>query len=241
MATPHISANKEDIAKIVLMPGDPLRAKLFVETYIEDAKLINEVRGMYGYTGTYKGKRVTVIGHGMGLDSIGIYAYELYTEYEVDTIIRFGSCGSYNDDINIWDIIIGEKAYTKSNYGEGFGFENVHTLEATPSLVELAKEVANEYNTDKRIIPTTINSSMWFYKTHNVDVPSEFVKQGIDVVEMEGYALYAIAKSLNKNAIVLLTVSDHVAKHEFTNAEERRTGFKDMFEIMLKMVERYDR
>ncbi len=237
MATPHIQAEKGQIAKIVLMPGDPLRAKLFAETYLENPTLINEVRGMLGYTGTYKGKEVTVMGHGMGLDSIGIYSYELYTEYDVETIIRFGSCGAYNESVNVWDIIIGSKAYSKSNYGEGFGFEGIDTIEATPELVELAHKVADNYETDKRIVDTTINSSMWFYKTHNVDVPAEFVEKGIDVVEMEGYALYAIAHSLGKKALVLLTVSDHVAKHEYTTSEERRTGFTDMFNIMLSMVE----
>lgn len=236
MATPHIGAEKGQIAKTVLMPGDPLRAKLFAETFLENPVLINEVRGMLGYTGTYKGKEVTVMGHGMGLDSIGIYSYELYTEFDVDTIIRFGSCGSYNNDVNIFDIIIGSKAYSKSNYGEGFGV-NTDTIEATPELVELAHKVADSYETDKRIVDTTINSSMWFYKTHNVDVPADFVAKGIDVVEMEGYALYSIAKSLGKKALVLLTVSDHVAKHEYTTAEERRTGFTDMFKIMLGMVE----
>lgn len=236
MATPHISAEKGQIAKIVLMPGDPLRAKLFAETYLEDIKQINETRGMLGFTGTYKGKEITVMGHGMGLDSIGIYSYELYTEYEVETIIRFGSAGSYNNDINVFDIIIGSKAYTKSNYGEGFGHDS-DTIEATPELVELANKVASEYETSRRVVDTTINSSMWFYKTHNVDVPAEFVAKGIDVVEMEGYALYAIAKALGKKALVLLTVSDHVVKHEYTTAEQRRTEFKDMFQIMLNMVE----
>lgn len=237
MATPHIGAEKGQIAKIVLMPGDPLRAKLFAETYLDNPVLINEVRGMLGYTGTYKGKEVTVMGHGMGLDSIGLYTYELYTEYDVETIIRFGSCGAYNNDINVFDVIIGSKAYTKSNYGEGFGYDK-DTIEATESLVKLAHEVADNYETKQRVVDTTINSSMWFYKTHNVDVPEEFVKKGIDVVEMEGYALYAIAKALGKNALVLLTVSDHVAKHEYTTAEQRRTGFTDMFNIMLNMVEK---
>lgn len=236
MATPHISADKGQIAKIVLMPGDPLRAKLFAETYLENTTLINETRGMLGYTGTYKGKEVTVLGHGMGLDSIGIYSYELYTEYDVETIIRFGSCGSYNNDVNVFDIIIGSKAYSKSNYGEGFGYYE-DTIGATPELIELAKKVTDEYETERRIVDTTINSSMWFYKTDNIDDPAKFVENGIDVVEMEGYALYAIAKSLNKKALVLLTVSDHVVKHEYTTAEERRTEFKDMFQIMLNMVE----
>ncbi len=236
MSTPHIEANKKDIAKIVLMPGDPLRAKLFAETYLKNYKQINSVRGMLGFTGTYKNKEITVMGHGMGLDSIGIYSYELYTEYNVETIIRFGSCGSYNEDINIFDIIIADKAYTKSNYGEGFGFYK-DTIGATPSLIKIANKVAKDYKTEKKVFNTTVNSSMWFYKTDNIDVPKEFVKKGIDVVEMEAFALYSIAKSLNKNALTLLTVSDHLVKNEFTSSEERRTGFKDMFNILLKITE----
>ncbi len=238
MATPHISANKEDIAKIVVMPGDPLRAKLFAETHMENFRQINNVRGMLGFTGTINGKEVTVMGHGMGLDSIGIYAFELYDQYEVDTIIRFGSCGSYNNDVNIWDVIIADKAYTKSNYGEGFGFAGQDTIEATPELIELAKDVSKDMETRGQVLNTTVNSSMWFYKTHNVDVPADFVAKGIDVVEMEAYALYAIASSLGKKALTILTVSDHVAKHEYTTSEERQTGFLDMFNILKGMIER---
>jgi len=236
MATAHIEANKKDIAKIVLMPGDPLRAKLFAEIYLKEYKQINSVRGMLGFTGIYKGIEITVMGHGMGLDSIGIYSYELYTEYDVDTIIRFGSCGSYNNDINIFDIIIADKAYSKSNYGEGFGV-NKNIVSASESLIKTANKIKENFKIEKKIINTTVNSSMWFYKTHNIDVPKEFVAKGVDVVEMEAYALYAIAKSLNKNALTLLTVSDHLVKKEFTTSEERRTGFKDMFNFMLKIVE----
>ncbi len=238
MTTPHIEAKKEDIAKIVLMPGDPLRAKLFAETYLENPVKINQVRGMLGYTGFYKNKKITVMGHGMGLDSIGIYAYELYKFYDVDVIIRFGSCGSYNENVNVWDIVIAKEAYTKSNYGEGFGFEGVDTLEATPKLTKLAEEVADSLKIDNKVFSTKVNSSMWFYKTHNVDKPKDFVDNGVDVVEMESYALYAIAKSLNKEALTLLTVSDHIVKQEFTDHNERRTGFKDMFKILLNMIEK---
>ena len=236
MPTPHIEANKDEIAKIVLMPGDPLRAKLFAETYLENYKQINSVRGMLGFTGTYKGKEITVMGHGMGFDSIGIYSYELYTEYDVDTIIRFGSCGSYNPDVNIFDVIIGDKAYSKSNYGEGFGFTQ-EIIEATPELVESAKIAAKDFEMNHNVVETTIHSSMWFYKTHNIDDPKWFAENGIDVVEMEAYALYAIAKALGKKALVLLTVSDHIVKQETTTSEQRRTGFLDMFNMMLKMVE----
>ncbi len=238
MATAHISAEKGDIAKIVVMPGDPLRAKLFAEKFMESPREINNVRGMLGYTGTINGKEVTVMGHGMGLDSVGIYAFELYSFYDVETIIRFGSCGSYNNDVNIWDIIIADKAYTKSNYGEGFGFAGQDTISATESLVELAKEVSEGMETKGQILTTTVNSSMWFYKTHNVDVPADFVAKGVDVVEMEAYALYAIARSLGKEALTILTVSDHVAKEEYTTSKERETGFIDMFNILGKMIDR---
>lgn len=237
MATPHIEADKKDIAKIVLMPGDPLRAKLFTETYLKNYKQINSVRGMLGYTGDYNGKKITVMGHGMGLDSIGIYSYELYNDYDVETIIRFGSCGSYNEDINIFDIIIADKAYSKSNYGEGFGVKK-DTIEASNSLLKIVNEVSKDFDTDKKIINTTVNSSMWFYKTHKIDDPKKFVSKGIDVVEMEAYALYSIAKSLGKNALTLLTVSDHIVKKEFTSSEERRVGFSDMFKLLLKVVEK---
>ncbi len=238
MATPHISANKEDIAKIVVMPGDPLRAKLFADTHMENPRQINNVRGMLGYTGMVNGKEVTVMGHGMGLDSIGIYSFELYNFYEVETIIRFGSCGSYNNDVNVWDVIIADKAYTKSNYGEGFGFAGQDTIEATQELVELAKDVSKDMETKGQVLTTTVNSSMWFYKTHNVDVAEEFVAKGVDVVEMEAYALYAIAHSLGKKALTILTVSDHIVKEEYTTSEERQTGFQDMFNILKGMIER---
>lgn len=236
MSTPHIEAKKSEIAKIVLMPGDPLRAKVFAEEYLENYKQINNVRGMLGYTGTLEGKMVTVMGHGMGLDSIGLYAYELYDHYDVDTIIRFGSCGAYKKEINLWDIIIGEKAYSKSNYGLGFNYEE-DTIEATTKLVSIAKESAKKLNIDRNVITTTINSSMWFYKINSdIDSFDEMISRGIDVVEMEGYALYVIAKSLNKNALVLLTVSDNLSTNQETTPEERRTGFTDMFNILKEMV-----
>jgi len=140
MATPHISAEKNQIAKIVLMAGDPLRAKKFAETYLENIELVNEVRNMLAFTGTIDGKRVTVMGHGMGLESIGIYAFELYEQYEVDTIIRFGSCGSYNPEVNLGDLIIAEKTYTESNFGIAYG-ETSNLITAKNHLLDLTKKV----------------------------------------------------------------------------------------------------
>ncbi len=238
MSTPHIEAKKEDIAKIVLMPGDPLRAKLFADTYLENIKQINNVRGMLGFTGTLDGKEVTVMGHGMGLDSIGIYSYELYKFYNVDVIIRFGSCGAYKEDINLWDLIIADKAYTKSNYGIGFGF-NQDILEADPKLVSYAQEAANELETNKKIISTTINSSMWFYKSEDsIDSIEEMVSRDILAVEMEAYALYAIAKKLGKQALVVLTVSDNIVTQQETTPLERQTGFTDMFNLLKGIVKK---
>ncbi len=238
MSTPHIEAKKEDIAKIVLMPGDPLRAKLFAETFLKNKRQINNVRGMLGYTGILNGKEVTVMGHGMGLDSIGIYSYELYKFYDVEVIIRFGSCGAYKEDINLWDLIIGEKAYSKSNYGLAFGFDQ-DTLEADSDLVKYAKEAASELETNRNVIPATINSSMWFYKTDmSIDSMEEMNEKNIPVVEMEGYALYSIAKSLGKKALVILTVSDNIATQQETTPMERQTGFTDMFKLLQGIVEK---
>ena len=235
MATAHISATKEQIAKVVVMAGDPLRVKLFAENYMTNIELVNEVRGMLAYTGNIGDKRVTVMGHGMGLDSIGIYAYELYDFYNVDTIIRFGSAGSYDNDVNVLDFIIAEQAWTSSDYGRGYGVDS-DTINATPRLVEVAQRKAAELITDRRIVTSKVNSSPWFYKTHDLDVPEEMVAKGIVCVEMEAYALYAIANALGKEALTILTISDHIVKHEAMSADDRRTKFEDMFVVLQNIV-----
>ncbi len=242
MATAHNEAKKQDIAKIVLMPGDPLRAKFFTEHYLEKAKLVQNVRGMNAFTGFLKGTkiRVTVMPHGMGLESIGIYSYELYKFYDVDTIIRFGTSGSYNKEVKLWDLIIADKAYTASNYGKAFN-NNSKLSDATPSLVKAAKEAAKKIKIDdpKKLHVGTVNSSMWFYQGKEVESVKDMQKKKILAAEMEGYALYSIAKFLKKEALVLLTVSDHIVTHETTTPAERQQGLKDMFGLLVETVKQH--
>ncbi len=237
MSTIHISAKKEEVAKIVIMPGDPMRAKHYSEQYLENPKLINKVRGMLGYTGKLKGtnKEITVMGHGMGLDSIGIYSFELYNHFNVDTIIRFGSCGAYDESINLGDLIVAEKSFTESNYGLAYGEER-DTIEATPSIVNVAREVFENKFKNLNVIFTTVNSSMWFYKTHNIVEPSDYLKKGISVVEMESYALYSIANVLKKNALTILTVSDNLITKKEMSSEQREKNFTNMFDYLNEIL-----
>lgn len=237
MATAHIEASKTEIAPIVLMAGDPLRAKLFAETYLKEVKQVNSIRNMLAFTGlTPKGKRITVMGHGMGLESVGIYSYELYNFYDVETIIRFGSAGAYDTNLNLLDIIIVEDAWTESNYGLAFG-ETKDTVSANKDLVETTMNKVSDLNLDQKTIKGKINSSMWFYQTHNIKDPSYFSDKGILAAEMEAYALYAIANSLNKKALTILTISDHIANGEELPADKRRTAFVDMFNLVLSVTE----
>lgn len=144
--TPHISSKKEDIAKIVLMPGDPLRAKYIAENFLEDAKLVNSVRNMFAYTGYYKNKKITVFASGMGMPSIGIYSYELYKFYDVDTIIRIGSCGAYSEDLNIFDTILVDQSYTEGNFAYALNGSTKHTSSSTPSVNKVIEKTAKEIN-----------------------------------------------------------------------------------------------
>ncbi len=237
MATPHMTANKEDIAKIVLMAGDPLRAQLFAETFLTDIKKVNSIRNMFVFTGnTPSGKTITVMGHGMGMESIGIYAYELYKSYDVETIIRFGSAGAYSKNLNLLDIIIAEEAWTESNYGAAFG-EEKDTASADKELIEIATRKVKELNLSNKSVNGKIHSSMWFYQTHNIKSMDWFEERNILGAEMEAYALYVIANALNKKALTVLTVGDHIAKKQELPADERRTAFVDMFDLVLSIVE----
>lgn len=232
MSTPHIEANKNQIAKIVLMCGDPLRAEFFTKKYLKNYELVNSVRGMLTFTGTLNGKWVTVMGHGMGLDSIGIYAYELYKFYDVEKIIRFGSCGSYNPNHKLFDVFVASKSFSESNYGEAFG-NNENVADASQNLVDVAKKALNS---EERTFFGTVNSSMWFYQTENIKEPKFYMEKGVEVVEMESYALYSIASALNKEALTILSVSDSIVNNEFTSSEERRSKFTKMFESLIKIV-----
>lgn len=227
--TPHISAEKSEIAKTVLMPGDPLRAKFIAETYLIDAKLVNEVRNMLAYTGLYKGKKVTIMSSGMGMPSMGIYSYELYKFYDVENIIRVGSAGSYTDSIDLYDVVLVNESYSKSSYAKTQGYVE-EIIPANNSLNNKIKETANKLN--KKIIEGRIHSTDVFYSNVNIDYL--FNEKKCLCTEMESFALFYNAKILNKKAACLLTISDNLITKEETTAEERRIGFEEMIELALE-------
>ncbi len=231
--TPHIEAkSKDDFAKTVLMPGDPLRAKYIAETYLTDVKQVNGVRNMFGYTGYYKGKKITVMGSGMGMPSIGIYSYELFNFYDVDQIIRIGSAGSYVNDVKIYDVVIVTDAYSESTFAKvAYGYPS--------DIMESNKELNKDLNdaADRlgyKVVNGRIHSGDVFYR-HQGDVFADVVdKYGCVAVEMESFALFANAKFANKKAACVLTISDSLVTHEVTSAIERQTSFNKMMEIALE-------
>lgn len=229
MPTPHNNAQKGDIAKTVLMPGDPLRAKFIAENYLDDPVCYNEVRGMLGFTGTYKGVPVSVQGSGMGMPSIGIYSYELYNEYGVENIIRVGTAGAIADNVNLRDIIIGVSASTNSNYAAQYRLPGTYAPTASWKLISEAVKSAE--NKGCAFHAGNILSSDTFYDDANS--LAEWQKMGVLAIEMEAAALYMNAARAGKNALCILTVSDCPLKGESTTAEERQTSFRDMMEIAL--------
>lgn len=236
MATPHIEVNDKNLfAKTVLMPGDPLRAEYIAKRYLTDVVKINNVRNMFAFTGYYKGKKITVMGSGMGMPSIGIYSYELFNVYGVENIIRIGSCGSYSKDVNVYDVIIVKDAYSESSYAKvAYGYEeNVQkgSDELFAKLNESAKKLGYP------VINERIHSSDVFYRAHGnvfTDVRDAY---GCVAVEMESFALFANARYLNKKAACVLTVSDSLVTNEVTTSEERQNSFNRMMEIALEAAE----
>lgn len=225
--TPHIGAKYGDVAKTVLMSGDPLRAKMIAEKYLENPVLYNEIRGMLGYTGTHGGKRYSVQGHGMGIPSIGIYSYELFNFFDVDTIVRLGTCGALDASVKVGTVILSERAITDSNYGYQYHLPSDYQALASPELVEAAARSA-----DKLGIPYLkglVCSSDIFYNDQAVQ--DEWAKQGVLAVEMEAYALYANAYMAHKKALTILTVSDNIATGDALTAMERQVGLRNMIEI----------
>ena len=231
--TPHIAAKKDDIASTVLMPGDPLRAKFIAETYLENYKLVNDVRGMLGYTGTYKGKRVTVMASGMGIPSIGIYSYELYNFYDVDTIIRVGSCGAYTDKLNLYDVVLTLSSFSESSYAYNQSGCSDKILNADESINEKIRLKAKEKSID--VIEGSIHSSDVFYKESD-NFKELYEKYNCIAVEMESFALFHNANILNKKAACLLTVSDNLVTKEETTSEERQISFTKMIELALESI-----
>lgn len=231
MATPHINAKKGDIAKVVLMPGDPLRAKFIADTFLEDVVQFNDVRNMFGYTGTYKGKKVSVMGSGMGMPSIGIYSYELYTEYDVEAIIRIGSAGSYSEKANVYDVVLADSVYSESSFAQvAFNYDE-DVLKPSLELNNLLKEKASALGYP--VIEGRIHSSDVFYRDSGKTWENIRDEHDVLCVEMESFALFANANKLNKKAACILTISDSFVTQEVTSAEERQVSFTKMMEIAL--------
>lgn len=230
--TPHNAAKKGDIAKTVLMPGDPLRAKFIAETYLENPVCFNTVRNMFGYTGTYKGKEISVMGGGMGIPSIGIYSYELFNFYDVDNIIRIGSAGALSDDVKVRDVVIAMGASTNSNYANQFKLPGTFAPIADYGLLRKAVEAA-----EKKGIHTVVGnvlSSDTFYDD-NKDANDLWKKMNVLCIEMEAAGLYMNAARAGKKALCILTISDHIYTGEALPAEDRQTTFRDMMEIALEL------
>ena len=230
MSTPHNRANPGDFAKTVLMPGDPLRAKFIAVTFLENPRLVTDVRGMLGYTGTYQGHPVSVMGSGMGMPSIGIYSYELFHEYDVDRILRIGTAGGVADHVQLRDVILGQAACTDSNYAAQYALPGTYAPIASFSLLEKA------YQTAKRLdIPVQVGnlfSTDVFYREPS-PLP-QWAKMGVLATEMESAALYMNAAAAGKEALCIVTVSDCPLRGEFTTAEERQTSFTDMMRLALE-------
>ncbi|MDR5650055.1 purine-nucleoside phosphorylase [Staphylococcus nepalensis] len=233
-STPHIQPNGAKIAKTVLMPGDPLRAKYIADNYLENVEQFNEVRNMFGYTGTYKGKTVSVMGSGMGVPSIGIYSYELYNFFDVETIIRIGSCGALQENVNLYDIIIAQGASTNSSYVEQYNIPGHFAPLADFYLILKAKQKADEIGANTHV--GNILSSDTFYNADST-FNEKWQRMGILGIEMESAALYLNATYANKKALGIFTVSDHILRDEATTAEERQNSFTQMMEIALEIAE----
>ena len=231
MATIHNEAALEEIAQVVLMPGDPQRAKLIAENYLEDARLFNQVRGMYGYTGWYQGERISVMGSGMGAPSMGIYSHELFRKYDVNTIIRIGSCGAFSEEISMREILLVESSWSESTFARTYDGDENDTQYASALLNQ---EILNAAKIcGKELKPAKVHSTDCFYR---MDKEANFKirdRYGCVAEEMESFALFHIAQAAGKHAATLLTVSDHSITHEKLSTEERRRSFEDMMEIAL--------
>lgn len=247
MPTPHNEAKLGDIAKTVIMPGDPLRAKYIAENFLENAKLVNQIRGMYAYTGTYQGKELTVMAHGMGMPSVGIYSYELYKFYDVENIIRIGSCGAYEPNLKLFDIILSEKVFSEGNFALTFNNDNCHLVEASQELNTNIIKTAKETGISLIQGTTTCMDCFDLYAT---DINQFFSRIPQDIhpiaAEMEAFALFYVAKTLHKKAACLMSVVDVVVSEpveQTVSAEQRQNGLNTMIQLALdsalKMNERH--
>ena len=227
--TPHIKCNKEDISNVVLMPGDPLRAKFIAETYLEDYKLVNSVRNMLAYTGYYKGKKITVFSSGMGMASMGIYCYELYKFFDVKYIIRIGSCGSNNKDIKLLDTILSTSSYTETNFSYTYSSIDVHEVESSNYLNNIILNKDNTIKQGKTVCSMVFDAYMENRDEYNKRLPKDIIAS-----EMEAFALFYIAKMLKKEATCLLTVSDSLYDDTKISSSDRQNNLKHMIEVALE-------
>ena len=230
--TPHIGAKFGDIAETVIMAGDPLRVKFMAETFLENAVEFNHVRGMLGFTGTYKGKRVSVMGHGMGGPSIGIYSYELFNFYDVKTIIRVGSAGSINMDLHVGDLVVAQGACTNSSYGDQYELPGTFAPIADFGLVRGAVEACEKFGYKYKVGNVLSSDTFYSDNPHN----DKWMTMGVLAVEMEASALYMNAARAGKRALVILTVSDHILTGEVTTAEERQNTFTHMMDVAFSLI-----
>lgn len=233
MTTAHNKAIKGDIAETILLPGDPLRAKFIAENFLENVTQFNTIRNMFGYTGTYNGKKVSVMGTGMGCASIGIYSYELIHFYGVKNLIRIGSCGAFDPKLNLYDIILGIGSSTDTNYAHQYELPGTYSATASFELLSKAKQIADDSNI-KTIVGNILSSDI-FYNA-NPDSWKKWAKMGILAAEMESFALYCNAAVAGVNALTILTVSDSIVNQQETTAEEREKAFTNMMKIALGLA-----
>ena len=235
MPTPHNEANINDIAKTVIMPGDPLRAKYIAENFLENYKLVNQVRGMYAYAGTYNKKRITIMASGMGMPSMGIYAYELYKFYNVENIIRIGSCGAYKPDLKLFDIILADKVFSESSFALTLNNDNCHIIESNEELNSIIEKTANANNINIVKGNTICTDCFDLYMT-DINKFLERVPDDFNPIaaEMEAFALFYVSKMLNKKASCLMSVVDSKYIKEVATPEERQTGLNNMIKLALE-------
>ena len=235
MATAHNKANKGDIAKTVLMSGDPLRIKKIAEKYLDNPKLVNDIRNIYAYTGTYKGKEVTVMAHGMGIPSMGIYAYELFKFYDVEKIIRLGSCGGYSKDLNLLDIVLVNDSYTESNFAYELNNEKVNQVSSSKELNDKLKETADRLGIN--LVEGNVMSTDcfdWYVK--DINVLLDRIPKDLIAAEMESFALFYLARQFNREASCLLTVVDSHYNKEELSAEDRESKLDKMSLVALESI-----
>ncbi|MBQ3753836.1 MAG: purine-nucleoside phosphorylase [Prevotella sp.] len=230
--TPHIGAKYGEIAETVIMAGDPLRAKFMAENFLENPVQFNNVRGMLGFTGTHQGKRVSVMGHGMGIPSIGIYTYELFNFYGVNTIIRVGSAGSIKEDLHVGDLVLVEGACTNSNYGSQYELPGTFAPIAEFNLLRGAADACDRFGYRYKVGNVLSSDTFYTENPHN----DKWMNMGVLAIEMEASALYMNAARCGKRALVILTVSDHILTGEVTTAEERQTTFTHMMDVAFSLV-----